>query len=481
MNSPESSLPDPNHADIVELKRLFASQKAALSDNPNPSLEQRQCWLEQLEQMLVAKRSDISTALQSDFGSHPSVVTDLYETGGVIVRARYFRRQLEQWLAPQSIELSKKLHGAAAAEVVLMPKGVVGNIAPWNFPIECALVMAADMLAAGNRVILKPSLLAPTTAGVVAQAVSEYFDENVLAVATGGDELTTYFPHLPWDHLTYTGSPAVGRIIMRAAAENLVPVTLELGGKNPAVFTADGIDDDLLRIFLESRIMKGGQVCISPDYVLVPRAHWDDWLKRVCRLWSQMYPHYVGHADATSAINDAHYHRVMGYVEEARARGVQVVSLNGDEPDPASRQIPMYVIVEPPADLKCMEEEIFGPVTPLCSYDSLDDVIARLNAGASPLASYIASHDQMAAQKFVEQVRSGGAGVNNFGTQAGHPAIPFGGLGNSGFGCHSGYEGFRNYCHAKGVFRGAADSLVAKMMRLPYGESAQGLVDAIFK
>ena len=213
----------------------------------------------------------------------------------------------------------------------------------------------------------------------------------------------------------------------------------------------------------------------------MPRRKCDEWLSRAKKLWSEMYPTYVGHPDATSTINTRHYDRVLGFVEEARSHKVEVCSLNGDKPDAVTRQIPMYVIVEPPASLACMSEEIFGPVIPLCSYDDFDEVIALINSAPSPLASYIATHDEKLAGRFVQQVKSGGVGINNFGTQAGYPAIPFGGIGQSGFGCHSGYEGFLNYSHAKGVFRGAADSLVVQSMRLPYGQSAAGFVDAIFK
>lgn len=467
---------------IAELERVFKLQKDSARNNLNPTLEERLDWLDRLEKMIRASRVHFSEALTADFGSHPPLVSDLYETGGVIGRAKYFKRNLGDWLQPRTIDVSKKLHGSdASAAVVLMPKGVVGNIAPWNFPIECALVMAADMLAAGNRIILKPSLMAPRVADAISVAIADHFPEDVMSTAMGGEQLTEQFPHLPWDHLTYTGNARVARIVLSAAAENLVPVTLELGGKNPTVFTEDAIDDELIRTLLEAKIMKGGQVCIAPDHVFVPRRKCDEWLSRAKKLWSEMYPTYVGHPDATSTINTRHYDRVLGFVEEARSHKVEVCSLNGDKPDAVTRQIPMYVIVEPPASLACMSEEIFGPVIPLCSYDDFDEVIALINSAPSPLASYIATHDEKLAGRFVQQVKSGGVGINNFGTQAGYPAIPFGGIGQSGFGCHSGYEGFLNYSHAKGVFRGSADSLVVQSMRLPYGQSAAGFVDAIFK
>jgi len=465
---------------IARLDRLFSLQKQHLKENPYPVLEQRLAWLKDLEKMVVAWRAPFAEALISDFGSHSKIATDLYETGAVLGRSRFFRRQLQDWLAPRPVSLHPKVHGSSTAETRAVPMGVVGNISPWNFPVECALIMAVDMLAAGNRIILKPARQAPSTAQVISAAIGEYFEESVFAAVTGDSDLTEAFPHKPWDHLTYTGNPEVGKIIMRAAAENLTPVTLELGGKNPTVFTKSGIEDNLIRRFLESRILKGGQVCTSPDYVLVPRSHRDEWLQRAQQLWTEMYPAYVGHADATGAINQSHYDRVMNYVEEARSEGVTVVSLNGDSPSTDDRQIPMYVIVEPNAELACMREEIFGPVSALLCYDDIDEAINNINDGPSPLACYVATHNAEIAQRFIQQVRSGGIAINDFGTQAGHPGIPFGGFGNSGMGCHSGHEGFLNYSHTKGVFHGAQDSAVVSSMRMPYGNSAEQLVNSIF-
>ncbi|MCY3752051.1 MAG: aldehyde dehydrogenase family protein [Gammaproteobacteria bacterium] len=471
----------PESAAIVQLNELFTLQKRSAYENPYPLLEERLDWLDRLEKMMVANRRVFIESLESDFGSHPSFVTDLLETAAIMGRVRFFRRKLEEWMSPTDISLNPHAHGSSTAATIPVPYGVVGNIAPWNFPVECALVMVVDMLAAGNRVILKPSPQAPASAKAVGEAVAEFFPEDVFATVNGGNDLTEAFPHKPWDHLTYTGSPAVGKIIMRAAAENLTPVTLELGGKNPTVFAEDAIDDKLIKRFLDSRILKGGQVCTSPDYVFVPRAKRDEWVERAQRIWTEMYPSYVGHADATGVINESHFKRVVGYVEEARAVGTNVISLNGEEYDEGKRQIPMYVVVDPSPELAVMTEEIFGPVTSICSYDSFDEVIATINAGHSPLASYLATYDQELTDKFVRKIKSGGVAINNFGSQAGNPSIPFGGVGNSGMGCHSGYEGFLNYSHVKGIFYGSDDSMVVKAMELPYGEMGQALVKGIFR
>lgn len=464
----------------TDLDALFARQKAAFARDRNPSLDARLERLRTLDRMLIEFRQPIRDALAADFGNHHAMVTDLFESGAVVARSRNIQAQLPQWLAPEERALNPLAHGSSRAEVMRMPKGVLGNIAPWNFPLECALVMVADMLGAGNRVIVKTAELAPATAAVMGEGISKHFDPEILAMVHGGADFAAYFASLPWDHLTYTGGGRVGRLVLQAAAPNLTPVTLELGGKNPTVFAPDGFEDALIERFLYFRVFKGGQVCTSPDYALVPEGRVDEWVEKAKRLWTALYPKYVGHPEATGAINKAHYDRVMGLVTEARNRGVKVVSLNGDEPDPAKRQIPMYVIVDPPEDLACMQEEIFGPVTPVVSYKSIDAAIARINRGPSPLAAYVVTRDQALGARFSREVLSGGTGVNVFGFQAADPGLPFGGVGKSGMGCHSGREGFLNYSHTKPVFFCADDNGLAFAIKPPYGEVTQAFADACF-
>lgn len=467
-----------NETTRQELDRLFAKQKAAFDRDRAPGLASRLERLAALDAAMIDHRQAIRDAVNADFGNHHPLVTDLFESGAVVARSRYIQSQLQGWMQPSKRELNAQVHGSSTGWVVRQAKGVIGNIAPWNFPVECALVMVADMLAAGNRVIVKTSELAPRTAEVVREAISRHFSEDVLAVVTGGAGLAEYFASLPWAHLTYTGGTRVGRLVMQAAARNLTPVTLELGGKNPTVFAEDGLEDTLIERFLFCRVFKGGQVCTSPDYALVPEHRLDEWLEKAQRLWTRMYPKYVGHPEATGAINEAHYSRVMGLVEEARKAGVSVISLNGDQPDARRRQIPMYVVVKPPASLACMQEEIFGPVTPVVTYRSLDEAIARINAGAPPLAAYIVTRDDAVSARFTEQVLSGGTGINVFGFQGADATLPFGGVGASGIGCHSGHEGFLNFSHTKSVFKAEDDNVLMMAIKPPFAELSQAFADA---
>jgi len=463
-----------------ELDRVFRKQKTAFAGDRTPDLAARLSRLRALDAMLIEYRHPIRDAISADFGNHHAMVTDLFESGAVIARSRHIQSQLASWMAPEKRELLAAVHGSSTAEVIHQPKGVLGNIAPWNFPLECALVMTADMLAAGNRVIVKSAELTPRISTLLGEAIAKHFPEDVLTMVHGGHELSAYFASLPWDHLTYTGGGRVGRLVMAAAAANLTPLTLELGGKNPAVFADDGFDDALIERFLYFRVFKGGQVCTSPDHVLVPEGRISEWVEKAKRLWTGLYPKYVGHPEATGAINQTHFNRVMALVQEARARGVSVVSLNGEEADPGRRQIPMYAIVDPPEELACMQDEIFGPVTPVKDYTSIDDAIARINRGPSPLAAYVVTRDQKLGARFAREVKSGGTGVNVFGFQAADPGLPFGGVGKSGFGCHSGREGFLNYSHTKPVFYCADDDVLAFAIKPPYGEVTQAFADACF-
>jgi coniferyl-aldehyde dehydrogenase len=340
--------------------------------------------------------------------------------------------------------------------------------------------MVNDMLAAGNRVIVKTSELAPATAEVVREAVAKHLPEEVVAVVCGGVDLAQYFAGLRWNHLTFTGGARIGRLVMEAAARNLTPVTLELGGKNPTLFAEDGIEEVLIERFLYCRVFKGGQVCTSPDYAMVPEKRLDEWLQVAQKVWSRMYPKYIGHDEATGAINRQHYDRVIGMVDEARSAGVPVISLNGDEPDPKLRQIPMYVVVKPPETLACMREEIFGPVTPVETYRTVDEAMDRINSRPNPLAAYIVTRDTKLGERFAREVLSGGTGINIFGFQGADASLPFGGVGPSGVGCHSGYEGFLNYSHSKSVFNCTDDNTLAMAIKPPFKDLTQAFADACF-
>lgn len=465
----------------TELDRLFAAQKAAFAANSMPTLDERLDRLRRIEGAMMRHRKGFQDSVAADFGAHSPLVTDLFETGGVLGRNRHIQTQLAEWMLPSERPLSPYVHGGSTGRVVRQPKGVIGNLAPWNFPIECAMVMVNDMIAAGNRVIVKASEQTPATSRLLQQAIGEAFDEDELVVVFGEDvAFAEYFCTLPWDHLCFTGGGAIGRKVLRAAAERMTPVTLELGGKNPTLFSESGVSADLVERFLYNRVFKGGQVCTSPDYALVPADKLDEWIALAKSTWTAMYPQYIGHPDATGTINRRHYDRITGYIREAESAGCAVISLNGDQPDPERLQIPMYLVIDPPETLGVMTDEIFGPVTAVKSYTSFDEAVGYINGRDRPLAAYFVGRERDLADAFQTRVIAGGIGINVFGLQGAEPGLPFGGIGASGMGCHSGHEGFLHFTHNKSVFECADDSPLMAALKGPYGDMTRAFADAVF-
>ncbi|NIB42260.1 aldehyde dehydrogenase family protein [Pseudomaricurvus alkylphenolicus] len=467
---------------VAELETLFEKQRKAFSENNNPSYEERMGWLKSLEQMMMDLRHPIREAISKDFDCHSPLITDMFETGGVLGRCRNAQASLKEWMAPVDRPLSDIVHGSSNCQVIQQPKGVMGNISPWNFPIECSLVMVCDMLAAGNRVIVKASELAPATAKVLQDHVGKYFPEEVLAIVVGGISFSQHFASMRWDHLTYTGNTEVGRLIMKAAAENLTPVTLELGGKNPTIFLDDGVDKQKIREYLSFKFCKSGQICTSPDYAMVPENLLEEWLELAQEVWQEAYPNYSDHPDVTGIINERHFGRLLNAVEEAKDDGCRVIALSNAEPVPSRRQLPMYLVVSPRDELMVMREETFGPITPVLTYKTLDEAYEYINNRERPLASYLVTQarDPEVVEAFKKAIVSGGAGINVFGFQAAEPTAPFGGIGASGIGAHGGPQGFANYSHSKTVYNCTDDNPLKMSICVPYGEITQAFAEGVF-
>jgi acyl-CoA reductase-like NAD-dependent aldehyde dehydrogenase len=463
---------------IAELHRLHANQHEAFLADPYPSADERKGHLGALAGMVLSHRDDIRAAMAADFGAHPDLFTDLVEVLGVAGRAAYAIEQIDTWMAEDQRYADPALFGTARSGVRYQPKGVVGNIVPWNFPFDLSLGPLVEMLAAGNRVIIKPSDYTPACGELLRRMVSATFPADRVAVVVGGLTLAKEFPTLRWDHLLYTGSPTIGREVARAAAENLVPVTLELGGKCPAILASDSVDAASVRTVIGTKLIKNGQMCISVDYALVPRDQLDAFVAHTERYLNDELPGYASSADNTGIITQRHLDRIVALVEEARAAGARVVSLGGDG-DPGRRTLPLTLVVDPPAQLRIMQEEIFGPILPVIPYDDLGQALAAINAGERPLGLYVFSKDEQVAEDVLRRTTSGGACVNTCATQGALPSLGFGGVGHSGSGRHHGIEGFREFSNPRGVVvRGTGDLTDAFLP--PYGPLAQAIVDSIF-
>jgi coniferyl-aldehyde dehydrogenase len=465
---------------IAELHEIVARQRAAFLEDPYPSLQERQELLGALAGMLVSSRSQIQEALASDFGVHPPLAADMIEVLGPAGRAAYAAEQLESWIAREPRPADPALYGSGRAFVEPQPKGVVGNIVPWNFPFDLSVGPLVEMLAAGNRVVIKPSEYTPACGELLRAMVHATFDRDRVDVVVGGLELARAFTGVRWDHLLYTGSPQVGREIAKAADEQLVPVTLELGGKCPTILTADSVDAESLKQILATKAIKNGQMCITVDYCLVPREKLEDFAALAAAHAAQSMPGYCGSASCTGIVSSRHVERLQGLLQDARAQGCDVRALeDGGDVDPDRRQMPITLILDPPEEIPLMQEEIFGPILPIKAYDTLEEAIGHVNAGERPLALYVFAKDEGEAEEVLRRTTSGGACVNSAAVHGALPTLPFGGIGQSGSGRHHGIEGFREFSNPRGVVvRGTGD--LADAFLPPYGPLTQAIVDSVF-
>jgi coniferyl-aldehyde dehydrogenase len=465
---------------IAELHEIVERQRAAFLTDPYPSLDERRELLGALAGMVMGHRTQIEDAMSADFGVHPTLATDLIEVLGVAGRAAYAAEQLEAWMAPEPRYCDPALYGTGRAFVLPQPKGVVGNISPWNFPFDLSVGPLIEMLAAGNRVVLKPSEHTPACSEVLRDMVRATFDRDRVDVAVGGVELAKAFTRVRWDHLLYTGSPEIGRQIAMAAAEQLVPVTLELGGKCPAILTKDSIDAESVKQVLGTKALKNGQMCISVDYCMVPRERMEDFARLASEHVQANMPDFAASDSNTGIITERHLQRIEGLLDDARAQGCDVRPLEQTGAvDPARRQLPISLVMDPPDDVALMQEEIFGPILPVKAYDDLDQAIGHVNAGERPLALYVFAKDEGVSDDVLRRTTSGGACVNAAAVHGALPSLPFGGTGMSGSGRHHGIEGFREFSNPRGVFvRGEGDLIEA--FAPPYGEIAQAVVAAAF-
>ncbi len=459
-------------AAITDLHRAFAAQQRAFAADRHPSLDERRNRLGALISMMATNRTRISDAMNADFGAHPAPASDLIEVLGVLGRAQYVLAHLEDWMRPSPRDVDPAFLGTAEAYVQLQPKGVVGNMVPWNFPFDLSVGPLVEMLAAGNRVIIKPSDYTSACGELLREMVASAFDPDLVYVVNGSIDLARQFSAVPWDHLLYTGSPDVGRFVMQAAASNLTPVTLELGGKCPALLTPGSVTATNVESVIGTKMVKNGQMCVSVDYCLVPRPDLQNFIDHATAFARRAAPNYCSGPDCTGIISPRHLDRLTGLLDEARDRQSRIVPLDGtDALDRTTRRMPISLVIDPAPDLRLMREEIFGPILPVLTYDALDDAIAGINAGERPLGLYVFGADKGVTDRVLEETTSGGAAVNTCAMQGALPSLGFGGVGMSGMGRHHGIEGFREFSNPRGVFvRGTGDVIDA--FYPPYAKAA---------
>ena len=439
-------------AAIRDMQAAFQAQRRAFTADRMPTLAVRRERLERIIAMMEANKEKIYAALAADFGAHSSPAADMFEIQPVTARAEFAITHLEEWMRPTPREVDPPYKGVMRAFLKSQPKGVVGNIAPWNFPFEIGIGPMVDILAAGNRFMLKPSEFTPACAALMKQMVAEHFPEDLAYVAVGGLELARAFTALPLDHLLYTGSSNVGKQIMAAAAQNLTPVTLELGGKCPTVFLPGSVTADLVNMVVGIKSIKNGQMCVSIDHCFVPRAELDTFVQLATNFMAAAMPGYARTPACTGIVSDRHLQRVEDMLAEANARQLRVVTLENDgQVDRQTRQMPMSLVVDPPQDMRLMQEEIFGPILPVIPYDDVEEVIERINRTDRPLGVYVMGNDVATIDHVLSETVSGGAAVNAAAIQAGLKDLGFGGVGMSGMGRHHGLDGFREFSNQRGI------------------------------
>ncbi len=457
----------------ARIAALLAAQKAAWASDVTPDHTTRDDRLARLDRMVDSWQDRFVAAISEDFGNRPAVVTTLTDIVPVRAAIRHARRQLRAWMRPQRVSLAWT--GIPASAVILrQPLGVVGIVGPWNYPLNLVLSPLIGALAAGNRAMLKPSELTPAYSQALAHAIAETFAEDEVAVVTGGPDVAAAFTAAPFDHLVFTGSTAVGRKVAEAAAKNLTPVTLELGGKSPAILDLSAQFDKAVPRLVWGKLLNSGQTCVAPDYALVPRGRVAEFLSAVKAEVGRQYPGLPANPDYTSIISVRHFSRLIRLVEEARDTGAEAVELGGSH-DPERRMFSPVALIGAPDETAVMCEEIFGPILPIVPYDTLDQAIAYINQRDRPLALYWFGEDKAAQERVLTGTIAGGVTVNDTILHLAQDDLPFGGVGASGYGAYHGEAGFLALSKEKPVLKQSAISGV-KLLYPPYGRLADWML-----
>lgn len=454
------------------LSTVFLAQQAAYARERDPSLAQRLDRLARLRELLSEHETTLADAISADFGHRSRHETVIAETFIVRSAIAHTRRHLKRWMARRRVATA--FHSLPASSWVQpQPLGVVGIVSPWNYPLQLALAPAVEALAAGNRVMIKPSELTPRFSALLAELIDQYFAADECAVITGDAETAKAFVSLPFDHLLFTGSTAVGRQVALAAANNLTPVTLELGGKSPVIINPDADLQDAARKIATGKLLNAGQTCIAPDYVLVPDELRDAFVDAYAAAARRLYPSLADNPDYTSIVNDRHHARLQGLLDEAQGRGARLLPTHAAEVAQAgTRKMTPVVLLDVQDDMRVMQEEIFGPLLPVLAVRDLDAAIDYVNAHPRPLALYWFGRNPADRDHVLQQTLSGGVTLNDTLLHVAQDNLPFGGVGPSGIGAYHGQAGFDRFSHLRPVLAQSRWS-GTRLLQPPYGALAE--------
>ena len=466
------------HLNASPLTQLLQRQRSSYLAAPNPNYAMRVEQLTRLKAAILQFKTPLVEALSQDYGHRSiddSLISDIMP---VINNINYSLKNLKKWLKP-SARHAGLLLAPAKVTVHYQPIGVIGIIVPWNFPVMLSIGPLVTAIAAGNHAMLKLSEFTPATNQVIKQLLAQVFDESHVAVVEGEADVAAAFSALPFDHLLFTGSTTVGRHVMRAAANNLTPVTLELGGKSPVIIAPDMPLEIAVERMIYGKCLNAGQICVAPDYVLCPKAQVDEFIAAYQAKFNAMYGAINHNKDYGSIINTRQFDRLMTVLEDAKAKGAHIISATDEAIDSQHRKLATQLITNTSEDMLLMQEEIFGPLLPIIGYDSLDEAILYINQRARPLALYVMSFDEKSQQKILQQTHSGGVCINETVFHVAADDAPFGGIGPSGMGHYHGKEGFLTFSHAKTVLsRGRFNT--GKFVHPPYGTVIQRILMKLF-
>jgi len=455
---------------MPEMRRVFSLQHAASRADPFPSESLRRDRLERLIDVLLTHQDALCDAVEHDFGRRSATNTRLFDILPPLNALKYARDHLSSWMRPRRrrSNFPYNLIGARS-EIHYIPLGVVGNLSPWNFPLTLALSPMGGLLAAGNRVMLKPSELTPATSETLHRLVAKFFDVSEVSVVTGGGDVAAEFCRLKFDHILFTGSTQVGRLVAQSAAANLVPVTLELGGKSPVLVSDTASLAKAASRVAFGKLTNAGQICIAPDHVFIHARHTDEFVNQLRTAAMAMYPDGVASKDYVNIISERHAARLRAHLSDAAARGSRVIPLFDDDRSADPRCLAPQVVVMGRDGGSLMDEEIFGPLLPVVEVDSLQDALQRVRARPRPLALYYFGDDPQEIAQVTRETACGGLVINDVMTHFLQDDLPFGGIGDSGSGSYHGREGFEHFSHAKSVFTQSTFVDVGRLIRPPFG------------
>ena len=463
------------------LKQIMQVQRAAFNANPNPSWPERKRNLIKLGDSINANELKFQQAISEDFGNRSFVETSLAEISVIHAGIKHALKHTQKWMRHRKVPTA--LHFKPASnKVIPQPLGVVGIISPWNYPLQLAVMPLIGALGAGNRVMIKPSEHTPQLANLLKSVLGEIFLDDEVYVALGGVEVAEEFTSLDFNHLLFTGSTNVGRIVAGAASKNLTPVTLELGGKSPVIIDDSANLDIAIPRIANGKLLNAGQTCVAPDYLLMPKEKIDGFADALIKQAEIFYPKFAGNPDYTSIISDSHYARLQGLLEEAENKGAKLRIAGNDDMQTMAkeRRIPLTVVTNTNPDMKIMQEEIFGPLLPIVASETLDQAMTFVQAQPRPLALYWFGENRANRDHVLSNTISGGVSINETAWHVVQEDIPFGGVGPSGMGSYHGEHGFKTFSHMKGVFFQSKYS-GGKMFFPPYTEKTKTILRLIKK